>query len=134
MQILEIIVGARRPLTVREMALALGTALATKATHLADVKIDAFHIQRPIRLWCGLFVFINNHRIYLIHQTAKEFLPRVSGNKTLIHFRWKQSLGVLNVELEYGRYFCQVPLARRFGCGGNIWCSRTADRVLLKKK
>jgi hypothetical protein len=73
-KILQIVVGARRPLTVQEMAVALGIATSTGHKSLDKVQLDPIRLENNIRHWCGLFVFINHNRIYLIHQTAKEFL------------------------------------------------------------
>jgi hypothetical protein len=78
-KILQIVVGARRPLTVHEMAIALGIATSARPQSLDGVKLDAVRLERNIRDWCGLFVFINHGRIYLIHQTAKEFLVGDGG-------------------------------------------------------
>lgn len=73
-KILHIIVGARRPLKIAEMAIALGLATQPNVQFFAEVEIDKSHLEALIRRLCGLFVFINHSRIYLIHQTAKEFL------------------------------------------------------------
>jgi ankyrin repeat protein len=75
-KILQIIVGARRPLTTQEMAMALGIALYPESRSAAKAGIDPVRLARKIRQLCGLFVFINNSKIYLIHQTAREFLIR----------------------------------------------------------
>ncbi|KAG9227950.1 putative ankyrin repeat-containing protein, partial [Amylocarpus encephaloides] len=77
-KILHIIVGSRRPLTISEMAVALGLATRSSPEFLnpqpfAEVKIKKSRLRNSLRL-CGLFVFIHHERIYLIHQTAKEFL------------------------------------------------------------
>ncbi|KUL83152.1 hypothetical protein ZTR_10097 [Talaromyces verruculosus] len=71
--ILHIIVGARRPLTIVEMAMALGVATATH-TRAEDASLEPEGLREKIRQLCGLFVFIKDSRIYLIHQTAREFL------------------------------------------------------------
>ncbi len=73
-KILQLVVGARRPLTVPEMAIALGIATCTESkSSLSQVQLDPARLRDMVRDWCGLFVFINHDRIYLIHQTAKEF-------------------------------------------------------------
>jgi hypothetical protein len=71
---LQIIVGARRPLTTQEMAIALGIALSPRSQTAAEAGINPVRLAKRIRQLCGLFVFINNSKIYLIHQTAREFL------------------------------------------------------------
>lgn len=72
-KILRIIVGARRPLSISDMAVALGVAQTPKGSRL-DLSVGAQWLQVHLRDWCGLFVFINHEKLYLIHQTAKEFL------------------------------------------------------------
>jgi ankyrin repeat protein len=72
--ILQIIVGARRPLAVGEMAIALGLAISKQHRTSTNAQIDPVHLGKQLRHWCGLFVFVNQSRIYLIHQTAREFL------------------------------------------------------------
>ncbi|KAJ4861397.1 ankyrin repeats (3 copies) domain-containing protein [Trichoderma breve] len=83
--ILQIIVGARRPLKIEEMAVALGVGL--KLASSADLRsaatsgLKAEGLAEKIRHLCGLFVFIDkSKRIFLIHQTAREFLINISTN------------------------------------------------------
>lgn len=94
--ILQIIVSARRPLTIEEMALALGVARGSRSGTTANAGLNPKGLGRKIRQLCGLFVFINNSRVYLIHQTAREFLVCNEFSKPLesplAGFRWKQSI------------------------------------------
>lgn len=78
-KILQIIIAARRPLTTQEMAMALGIATSPESRTAAEAEIDPGRLERYLRHWCGLFVFTNKSKIYLIHQTAREFLI---GKKT----------------------------------------------------
>ncbi|KAJ5703568.1 purine and uridine phosphorylase [Penicillium malachiteum] len=71
---LQMIVAARRPLTVAEMAVALGIATCLDLQTVSEARLDASLIGKKLRRLCGLFVFVNNSKIYLIHQTAREFL------------------------------------------------------------
>ncbi|KAJ5116197.1 hypothetical protein N7456_000545 [Penicillium angulare] len=73
-KILLIICGARRPLTIHEMALALGIALQPESTKIHKAQLDPTRLSARIRSLCGLFVIITDSRIHLLHQTAKEFL------------------------------------------------------------
>ncbi|KAF5857324.1 hypothetical protein ETB97_005973 [Aspergillus alliaceus] len=73
-KILRIIVGARRPLTIEEMSMALGVADSPELRTAAAARVDPTRLSNKIRRLCGLFVFINSSKIYLIHQTAREFL------------------------------------------------------------
>ncbi|KJK86072.1 hypothetical protein H633G_10085 [Metarhizium anisopliae BRIP 53284] len=72
--ILQIIVGARRPLTIEEIAMAIGVAKSSGSQTAATAGLNPAGLDKKIRHLCGLFVFINNSRVYLIHQTAREFL------------------------------------------------------------
>lgn len=83
--ILQIIVGAGRPLKIEEMAVALGVGLEVGSS--ADLRLAATSglkaegFAEKIRHLCGLFVFIDKfRRIFLIHQTAREFLINISIN------------------------------------------------------
>ncbi|KAJ5216887.1 hypothetical protein N7468_009895 [Penicillium chermesinum] len=82
-KILQIIVAARRPLTTAEMAMALGIATSPHAQTAAEAGIEASQVDKKLRRLCGLFVFINNSKIYLIHQTAREFLLKKSCSNSV---------------------------------------------------
>lgn len=72
-KILHIVVAAARPLTLSEM----GFALALHESHRSYGELNAKsegRLRESIRDTCGLFVTIINSRIYLLHQTAKEYL------------------------------------------------------------
>lgn len=78
--LLHLVVSARRPLTLSEMDVAFQLATDTpNAQKHDDLELDEDRLKSEIRQICGLFVFINDGRIYLIHQTAKEFLVAKGG-------------------------------------------------------
>jgi ankyrin repeat domain-containing protein 50 len=96
-RILHIVVVAARPLTLGEMALALAIRDNHQSYNDLDLKSEAFFRVR-IRDICGLSVTIIDSRIYLLHQTVKEFLVQ---NDQEIHprnvndhgdLKWKHSL------------------------------------------
>ncbi|RFU74295.1 ankyrin repeat-containing [Trichoderma arundinaceum] len=73
--ILQLIVGARRPLKIEELAIALGIAMSFGSQSAARVSLDPEGLAEKIRQLCGLFVFIGRlDQVFLIHQTAREFL------------------------------------------------------------
>ncbi|KAG5788225.1 hypothetical protein H9Q69_012706 [Fusarium xylarioides] len=106
-KLLHIIVAAARPLTLAEMDL----ALALRQSHRSYKDVDdrpEERFGRYIRDLCGLFVTITDLKIYLLHQTAKEFLvpkddPNARGaqDNQLI---WKSSLQ----PPESHRILCQI--------------------------
>jgi ankyrin repeat protein len=97
-RLLHIVVASTRPLSLKEIAL----ALSVKENHqsYSDLELEPEdRFRNTIRDLCGLFVTIIDSKIYLLHQTAKEFLvqnvsldlakPPDHGNG---HLQWKFSL------------------------------------------
>ncbi len=89
-RLLHIVCAASRPLTLTEM----NRALSIKENGCFAALVPPQSFGNVVRNLCGLFISIQHKRIYLIHQTAKEFLihenaiePVSSGNGS-----WKHSL------------------------------------------
>jgi ankyrin repeat domain-containing protein 50 len=72
---LHIIVAAETPLTLREMNFALALRPEHHSYDDVDLALDERFRER-LRDICGLFVTVIDSRVYLFHQTAKEFLVR----------------------------------------------------------
>ena len=94
-RLLHITVAAARPLTLKEMSL----ALALRGNHQSYGDLDLKSEERfreNIRDLCGLFVTIIDSRIYLLHQTAKEFLVQnnLENHPKSVQrdLKWKNSL------------------------------------------
>ncbi|KAF2190046.1 ankyrin, partial [Zopfia rhizophila CBS 207.26] len=94
-RILHIVVAAARPLTLKEMALALVLQESHRSYDDLNLRSED-RFREDVRDTCGLFVTIINLRIYLLHQTAKEFLVqnnRVNSPKGMRRdFKWRHSL------------------------------------------
>jgi ankyrin repeat domain-containing protein 50 len=97
------IVMAERPLTLQETNASLSIRenieRGESCTSEADLELDSQDASKTkVRNLCGLFVSIIDSRIYLIHQTAKEFLVQSNGitkapnHVTGYQNTWKQSL------------------------------------------
>ncbi len=77
--LLHIVTAAVRPLTIQEMNLALAIdekvrrGQPCQSYYDLDVESEEAFAEK-VRNLCGLFVTVVNAKIYLIHQTAKEFL------------------------------------------------------------
>jgi hypothetical protein len=84
------------------MAIALGIATSTEVTSLAQARLEPTWIKDSIRHWCGLFIFINHQKIYLIHQTAKEFLM-CDSDSPLPLAGWKHCLDPQGIERHMAR-------------------------------
>ncbi|KAH7357568.1 hypothetical protein BKA66DRAFT_427820, partial [Pyrenochaeta sp. MPI-SDFR-AT-0127] len=90
---LRIIVAAQRPLTLREIDVAL--AITKESTSCEDLDLEGDTGRREwVRNSCGLFVSIVDSRVFLIHQTAREFLLRKNEHNGLIPGAWKHSISL----------------------------------------
>ncbi|KAI4222446.1 MAG: hypothetical protein L6R40_008585 [Gallowayella cf. fulva] len=110
-KILRIIVGVRRPLTIGEMAVAFGVATLPDLESKVKLGIGRKWLEQQLPQWCGLFVFINHSRIYLIHQTAKEFLMTSTTSIVARNQGWKHCLSSVDVEGDMALY-CVAYLTR----------------------
>ncbi|CAG8121832.1 unnamed protein product [Penicillium salamii] len=82
-KLLHIVVSAAEPITVEQMRV----ALAIEPTHRAFADLDLESVTRfptMMRNLCGLFVTIIDSKVYLLHQTAKEFLVQRTEHTTTI--------------------------------------------------
>ena len=94
-RLLHIIVAAERPLTLKEMSVAF--ALRENHRSYGDLNLRSEErFRENVRDLCGLFVTIIDLKIYLLHQTAKEFLvqntPANDRKSVQSNFKWKYSL------------------------------------------
>ncbi|PWW73234.1 hypothetical protein C7212DRAFT_347237 [Tuber magnatum] len=71
-RILHILVGAMRPLSPREMNIAF--RIRQNHTTIADIGDYSSGSETTVKDLCGLFVRITDSKVYLVHQTAREFL------------------------------------------------------------
>lgn len=120
-RILLVIVGARRPLTLNEMALALGAARAHQLNKHSIESLDQERLREQIRQCCGLFVFINHSTLHLIHQTAKEFLLTESSAADPRLGKWKSTMDIKEVEFQMASLsvtFLWIRLREREHNGG----------------
>ena len=96
-KLLHIVLAAERPLTLREMNMALNIEEGQRSREEVDlIAEDTF--PSYIKNICGLFVSIIDSRIYLLHQTAKEFLVSQGDvlqgvSQVIVHQEtWKHSM------------------------------------------
>jgi hypothetical protein len=88
--ILRIIIGARCPLTIQEIAMALGVATTPYAEIATEAGLSPYRLDKKIRQLCRLFVFIKESKIYLIHQTVREFLISKHNRSANIYWHLEQ--------------------------------------------
>jgi hypothetical protein len=80
-RLLHLVLGAKRPLLLSEMSVALVFTGQQSCDDVTNNVIPENRIQGVIRDLCGLFVVIVDKRVYLLHQTAREFLVRHDFDK-----------------------------------------------------
>ncbi|KAL6823353.1 ankyrin [Trichoderma camerunense] len=93
--ILHIIVAAARPLTIKEMNFALASS-ETRQPHPDMELVPDDRFRENLRNICGLCIVIVDSKVYLLHQTVKEFLVKRSVTQTLQSesddYEWKYSI------------------------------------------
>lgn len=90
-KVFHIIMAAERPLLLAEMAAIL--ALRKDISCHMDLHRDLLAqdtLSVEIREACGLFIIIKDLKLFLLHQTAREFLLQVPGQ--LSATRWQHSI------------------------------------------
>lgn len=85
--ILHIVVAAARPLSLAELNVAFNIRVTDNSYQSLDLEPQ---FERTVRGLCGLLVRVIDSTVYLVHQTAKEFLVTTNGRET--DMPWKQSL------------------------------------------
>ena len=108
-KLLLILVGAARPLSLKE----LNIALAIEEHHKSheDLRLDPEkRFKITVRDLCGLFVTVIDQKAFLIHQTAKDFLLAQSLDSATgrqhspeLETRWQHSLEPVESELVMAR-------------------------------
>jgi ankyrin repeat protein len=95
-KLLHIIVATTRPLTLNEMNIALAIEDHYDSYDNLEPDLDdEARFEVTVKSLCGLFVIVVDQKVYLIHQTAKEFL--VAKNEA-VATGWKHSLGLIESE------------------------------------
>lgn len=91
-KILQIVIAAKRALTVSEMNVALALALqGRRSSYDALDRPSDQEFKSNVKQICGLFVSVIDQKIYLLHQTAREFLLCQPG---LASHGWQHSLSL----------------------------------------
>jgi hypothetical protein len=97
-KLLHIIVSASRPLTLKEICIALSIEDCHRSFDDLDLDLeDQTRLESLLRNHCGFFICVVNQKVYLIHQTAKEFLLAKNGSPT--EGRWKHSIDPVESDL-----------------------------------
>ncbi|KAL6909169.1 hypothetical protein GGI43DRAFT_429787 [Trichoderma evansii] len=112
--LLQIVLAAERPLTLDEANIALTLALERKwYTSNAEFEKDKWQdpdiFKTVVKNLCGLLISVYDSRLFLLHQTVREFLMAEPGsqNKWKGRFNMRQSHGTLSLSCLRLRYLSQ---------------------------
>ena len=89
-RILHVVIAATRPLTLQEVNVAQAVRPGYRSLEDLDIHL-VFNAEATLKNYCGLFLRVINRKVYLVHQTAKEFLIRDSTNDNVHSEAWKHS-------------------------------------------
>ena len=69
-----------------------------------EARLSLDRLDKRIRQLCRLFIFIKESKIYLIHQTAKEFLISKHNRSTNVHWylgQRKTKIQMTKIRIKY---------------------------------
>lgn len=95
--LLELIVAAKRPLSLEEANMALAIATRTFSCR-SQRDLELWPIETfgsTVRNWCGLFISIHDKKLYLIHQTARDFLLQTTKPPHTCSHKWEGCLSMV---------------------------------------
>ncbi|KAE8384523.1 hypothetical protein BDV23DRAFT_189147 [Aspergillus alliaceus] len=97
--ILHALVTATRPLSVGEMSMLMAFHQACQSSaDIEDYLESEETFRQTLRDICGLFVMVIHSQVYLLHQTAREFLvkvePHMPSDKPSPTTTWKGSISL----------------------------------------
>ena len=108
-KILRVVVAASRPLTLEEMNIAL--ALRPDSDTLAALDLLP-NPESSLKQLCGLLVRVFKSRLYLVHQTAREFL--CTGGEIESSDCWKHSIGKVASQAELCKICVDYLMLKNF--------------------
>lgn len=144
-KLLQIVVGAIRPMTLSELSVAM--AVSTSQMSFEDLRLDVVHnFEERAKELCGHFIRIVRDTVYLVHQTAREFLlvqmheahPTGAPNSILRppEGKWHRSIvlkhahhEVLNICLQY-LSLLNVKTSRRLSIAEKVFSDQYAGQFL----
>jgi ankyrin repeat protein len=102
LELLQLVIAATRPLSVAELNLALPLRLddSRSLKEFVDEELESDdQFKTTMRNWCGLFLTVVDDLVYLLHQTAREFLVVKECEKVTVSTRWKHSIKFWEAEI-----------------------------------
>ena len=130
LKLLQIIVGAEGPMTIDDLNVALN--LEDTSTSYEALELEKSHVfAQRIRNVCGLFLYVDRSYVYLIHQTAKDFLLQKFNDSEPPNGRWENSLRYDETQTLLANICMQFLMLANFGEEKN-WNEDTSDEEILQ--
>ena len=131
LRLLYIIVGAESPMTVRDLNVALCIEDTLVSYETLDLEeIDMFALR--IRNLCGLFINIDRSYVYLIHQTAKDFLIRLPDDPEPPIGTWQHSLRTDKAQMILANKCIKFLMLANFEKETSGWSESTTYEEILQ--
>ncbi|GAB1206414.1 hypothetical protein APSETT445_005101 [Aspergillus pseudonomiae] len=125
--LLHIVTAAKEPLSPKQVSLAMAISPEHRSYTDLEEELESEHgFRRTVRDLCGLLLVIIDEKIYLLHQTAKEFLVRdellapLSGLEVLVGMFLKDGGVDMNVK------------DPDFGCTPLSWAAAYGHEIVVK--
>lgn len=102
LELLQLVIAATRPLSVAELNLALPLRLDDPRSYeeFVDEELEPDEqFKTTMRNWCGLFLTVVDDLVYLLHQTAREFLIAKQVDNDIASTGWKHSIDLWKAEI-----------------------------------
>jgi hypothetical protein len=90
-RLLHIVVAAVRPLTLAEMSIAMSVNPSQQSFEELELDI-VYNFEERVKALCGNFIRIVHSTIYLVHQTAREFLLLENKDQPPKFGKWQHSI------------------------------------------
>ena len=137
-RLLHIVLAAERQLNLTEKNTALALVLSDDLTAGLDLESE-ISFQSTVRELCGLFVNVENSKVYLIHQTAKDFLVdngHLSAQETTPkdkQWRWQHSFKLTECHQQLSEICVSYLLHIKYGSQDARESSLSEARNHLKR-
>lgn len=94
-KLLHMVFGALRPLTLGELSIAM--AVSNTQLSFEDLEMDVvYNFEERVKALCGNLIRVIRSTVYLVHQTAREFLLQDSNSPSLRIGRRQHSMSLLD--------------------------------------
>ncbi|MCJ1391416.1 hypothetical protein MMC18_004280 [Xylographa bjoerkii] len=114
--LLQLVIAAKRPLSISEIKVALALT-QEEYEYLHDIQMESEsdeQFEDSLKDLCGLLLSVHDSRVYLIHQTARDFLTQTPFSLSNGLSRWQGPITILSAEAVISRICISFLCLRDF--------------------